>query len=102
MNVLENLQISKITLRLVVQGTPQSLLGVKSCAQHYIHSQEVALFTSIVVYRDLNLNLFKHFIAKGIDDLLPVDYEKEKKIFGPSVSLLAVNKISKEFSLEVS
>ena len=81
---------------------PQSLLGAKSCSQHYIRSQEVVLFTSIVAYRDFNLNLFKHFIAKGIDDFLPVDYGKKKKFFGPSVSLLAVNKIGKEFSLEVS
>ena len=37
-----------------------------------------------------------------IDGFLPGEYEKEKKFFGPSTSLLAVNKISKEFSLEVS
>ena len=101
-NALENFQISKIALILVDQGEPPSLLAVKSCAQHYIHSQEVVLFTSVVLYKDFNLNLFKHFIGKGIDDFLPGEYEKEKKFFGPFTSLLVVNKNSKDFSFEVS
>jgi len=86
----------------VVQGEPQFILSVKACAQHHICSQEVFLFTSVVAYKDFNFNLFKYFIGKDIGDFLPGEYEKEKKFFGPSTSLLAVNKISKEFSLEVS
>ena len=94
--------MSKIPSILVVQGEPRFLLGAKAYAQYHIHSQEVFLFTSVVAYKGFNFNLFKHFMGKGVDDFLPGEYEKEKKFFGSSTSLLVVNKISKEFSLEVS
>lgn len=86
----------------MVQGELQFVVSAKACAQHHICSQEVFLFTSVVAYKGFNFSLFKHFIGKDIDGFLPGEYEKEKKFFGPSTSLLAVNKISKEFSLEVS
>jgi hypothetical protein len=86
----------------VLQGELHFLFSAKACAQHHICSQEVFLFTSVVAYKDFNFNLFKHFVGKDMDDFFPEEYEKEKKFFGLSTSLLAVNKIGKEFSLEVS